>query len=161
MKGDAKVIEYLNSALCTEFTAVSQYWVHSRMQDDWGLIKMTRKSRAESIEEMEHVNRLIDRILFLEGRPNLQNLASPRIGEGPRETLECDLAGEHDALTLYREACDYCASVHDYVSKNLFEDLIADEEGHVDFLETQLDLHDRIGAERYAQLNAATIDEAE
>ncbi|MFC3057747.1 bacterioferritin [Paenirhodobacter populi] len=161
MKGDAKVIEYLNAALRSELTAISQYWVHFRMQEDWGLMKMAKKSRAESIEEMNHADKLIARILFLEGHPNLQKLDPLRIGEGPRETLECDLAGEHDALTLYREARDYCESVRDYVSKNLFEDLIKDEEGHVDFLETQLDLFDRLGAQGFALLNAAPMDEAD
>jgi bacterioferritin len=161
MKGDAKVIEYLNSALRSELTAISQYWVHFRLQEDWGLMKMAKKSREESIEEMNHADKLIARILFLEGHPNLQKLDPLRIGEGPRETLECDLAGEHDALTLYREARDHCDSVRDYVSKNLFEALITDEEGHVDFLETQISLYDRLGASGYALLNAAPMDEAE
>ncbi|MAQ37866.1 bacterioferritin [Thioclava sediminum] len=161
MKGDAKVIDYLNAALRSELTAVSQYWLHFRMQEDWGLAAMAKKSREESIEEMHHADKLIARILFLEGHPNLQKLDPLRIGEGPRETLECDLAGEHDALTLYREARDHCESVRDYVSKDLFEELIADEEGHVDFLETQLDLYDRVGAQNYALLNAAKMDEAE
>lgn len=161
MKGDAKVIEYLNAALRSELTAVSQYWLHFRMQEDWGLAAMAKKSREESIEEMHHADKLIARILFLEGHPNLQKLDPLRIGEDPRETLECDLAGEHDALTLYREARDHCESVRDYVSKDLFEELIADEEGHVDFLETQLDLYDRVGAQNYALLNAAKMNEAE
>ena len=161
MKGDAKVIEYLNAALRSELTAVNQYWLHYRMQDDMGLKGLADKSREESIEEMHHADKLIARILFLEGHPNLQKLDPLRIGEGPRETLECDLAGEHDALTLYREARDHCESVRDYVSKDLFEELIADEEGHVDFLETQLDLYDRVGAQNYALLNAAKMDEAE
>lgn len=161
MKGDAKVIEYLNAALRSELTAISQYWVHFRLQEDWGLAKMAKKSREESIEEMNHADKLIERILFLEGHPNLQKLDPLRIGETPKETLEADLAGEHDALTLYREARDYCESVRDYVSKNLFEDLITDEEGHVDFLETQIALYDRIGAENYALLNASSMDEAD
>ena len=161
MQGDPKVIEFLNAALRSELTAVSQYWLHYRMQEDWGLAKMAKKSREESIEEMNHADKLIARILFLEGHPNLQKLDPLRIGEGPKETLECDLAGEHDALTLYREARDYCESVGDTVSKNLFEDLITDEEGHVDFLETQLALMERVGAENYALLNAAPMDEAE
>lgn len=131
------------------------------MQEDWGLVAMARKSRAELIEKMNHADKLIARGLFLERHPNLQKLDPLRIGEGPRETLECDLAGEHDALKLYREARDHCESVCDHVSKNLFEELIADEEGHVDFLETQLDLYDRIGAQNYALLNAAKMDEAE
>lgn len=161
MKGEPKVIDYLNAALRSELTAISQYWVHFRLQEDWGLAKMAKKSRAELIEEMNHADKLIARILFLEGHPNLQKLDPLRIGETPRETLECDLAGEHDALTLYREARDYCDKVGDSVSKNLFEALIADEEGHVDFLETQLELFDRLGEPGYALLNAAPMDEAD
>ncbi|WP_417241320.1 bacterioferritin [Celeribacter sp.] len=161
MKGDAKVIEYLNAALRSELTAISQYWVHFRLQEDWGLDKMAQKSRAESIEEMNHADKLIARILFLEGHPNLQKLDPLRIGETPKETLEADLAGEHDAITLYREAREHCEKVGDYVSKNLFEGLITDEEGHVDFLETQLDLYNRLGEQGYALLNAAPMDTAE
>ena len=161
MKGDAKVIDYLNAALRSELTAISQYWVHFRLQEDWGLAKMAKKTRAESIEEMNHADKLIARILFLEGHPNLQKLVPLRIGEGPRETLECDLAGEHDALNLYREARDYCQSVGDTVTKNIFEALITDEEGHVDFLETQIGLYDRLGAAGYALLNAAPMDQAD
>lgn len=161
MKGDAKVIEYLNAALRSELTAISQYWVHFRLQEDWGLAKMAKKSRAELIEEMGHADKLIARILFLEGHPNLQKLDPLRIGEGPRETLECDLAAEKDARTLYTEAREYCASVSDHVSKQLFDELLEDEEGHIDFLETQLGLYDRLGAPGYALLNAAPMDEAE
>lgn len=161
MKGDAKVIEYLNKALRSELTAVSQYWLHFRLQEDWGYGRIAAKSRAESIEEMHHADKLIERILFLEGHPNLQKLDPIRTGQDLRETLECDLAGEHDARTLYIEARDYCDSVGDYVSKNLFEALIADEEGHIDFLETQLSLHDRLGAERYGLLQAQPANESE
>lgn len=161
MKGDVKVIEYLNAALRSELTAVSQYWLHYRMQEDWGLLKMAKKSREESIEEMGHADKLIARILFLEGHPNLQKLDPLRIGEGPRETLECDLAAEQDARALYKEAREYCASAGDHVSKQLFDELLADEEGHIDFLETQLDLYDRLGAPGYALLNAAPMNEAE
>lgn len=161
MKGDKKVIEYLNAALRSELTAVSQYWLHYRLQEDWGYGRLARKSRAESIEEMHHADKLIQRIIFLEGHPNLQKLDPLRIGESVRETLDSDLAGEHDALKLYKEARDHCEKVGDHVSKNLFEGLIADEEGHVDFLETQIGLYDRIGAERYGLLNALPADEAE
>jgi bacterioferritin len=161
MKGDAKVIEYLNAALRSELTAVSQYWLHYRLQEDWGYGKIASKSRAESIEEMNHADRLIQRIIFLEGHPNLQKLDPLRIGQNLKETLESDLAAEHDARTLYIEARDYCDSVKDYVSKDLFEDLIADEEGHIDFLETQIQLHDTIGAQNYGLLNAKSADEAE
>ena len=161
MKGDAKVIEYLNAALRSELTAVSQYWLHYRLQEDWGLGRLAAKSRAESIEEMNHADRLIARIIFLEGHPNLQKLDPLRIGQTARESLDCDLAGEHDARTLYIEARDHCESVGDYVSKALFEDLISDEEGHIDFLETQIALHDRLGSERWELLNALPANEAE
>lgn len=161
MKGDAKVIEYLNRALRSELTAVNQYWLHYRLQADWGLGKLAAKSREESIEEMQHADTLIDRIIFLEGHPNLQSLDPLRIGQTVKETLECDLAAEHEARTLYQEARAHCEKIGDYVSKALFEKLMTDEEGHIDFLETQLDLHDRIGAENYAQLNASSADAAE
>ncbi|QDC08956.1 bacterioferritin [Oceanicola sp. D3] len=161
MKGDEKVIEYLNAALRSELTAVNQYWLHYRMQDDMGLKGLADKSREESIEEMHHADKLITRILFLEGHPNLQKLDPLRIGETPKEMLEADLAAEHEARTLYKEARDHCESVGDYVSKNLFEELMADEEGHIDFLETQLDLHDRVGEQNYAQINASTAADAE
>jgi bacterioferritin len=158
VKGDPKVIEYLNAALRSELTAVSQYWLHYRLQEDWGFGHLAAKSRAESIEEMHHADRLIERIIFLEGHPNLQKLDPLRIGQTAKETLEADLAGEHDARKLYREARDHCESVGDYVSKNLFEELIADEEGHIDFLETQLGLLDRIGEDKYELLNAKPAD---
>jgi bacterioferritin len=158
MKGDEKVIEYLNAALRSELTAINQYWVHYRLQEDWGVGHLAAKSRTESIEEMHHADKLIERIIFLAGHPNLQKLDPLRIGQSPKETLDCDLAAEHDARALYIEARDHCDSVGDYVSKNLFEELIADEEGHIDFLETQLDLFEKLGAERYAQLNASKAD---
>lgn len=161
MKGDKKVIEYLNAALRSELTAVSQYWLHYRLQEDWGYGRVADKSRAESIEEMNHADRLIERIIFLEGHPNLQKLDPLRIGQNLKESLEADLAGEHDARTLYIEARKHCEKVGDFVSKQLFESLIADEEGHIDFLETQLELYNTIGAEKYGQLNAKPADQAE
>lgn len=161
MKGDAKVIEYLNKSLRHELTAVSQYWLHYRLQEDWGLGHMARKSREESIEEMGHADKLIERIIFLEGHPNLQSLDPLRIGQNPLETLECDLAAENDARALYVEAREYCREAGDYVTMTLFEGLISDEEGHIDFLETQLDLYRRVGPENYAHLNASKMDESE
>jgi len=161
MNGDKKVVEYLNAALRSELTAVSQYWLHYRLQEDWGLGHMAKKSREESIEEMHHADKLIARILFLGGHPNLQKLDALRIGQTPKETLECDLAAEHEARTLYSEARQHCESVADFVSKNLFEELMTDEEGHIDFLETQLDLVEKLGEEKYALLNASKMDEAE
>jgi bacterioferritin len=160
MKGDPKVIDYLNAALRSELTAVSQYWLHFRLQEDWGYGRLAKKSRAESIEEMHHADKLIARIIFLEGHPNLQRLDPIRTGQTVRETLECDLAAEHDARTLYLEARNYCNDAGDHVTRELFEELLEDEEGHIDFLETQIGLHDRIGAERYGLLNALPADEA-
>lgn len=161
MKGDAKVIEYLNAALRSELTAVSQYWLHYRLQEDWGYGRIADKSRAESIEEMNHADKLIQRIIFLEGHPNLQKLDPLRIGQNIKETMEADLAGEHDARTLYIEARDHCEKVKDYVSKALFEELIADEEGHIDFLETQIGLYGEIGQQNFGLLNAKPASEAE
>lgn len=161
MQGDAKVIDYLNRAIRSELTAVSQYWLHYRLQEDWGLGHMAKKSREESIEEMHHADRLIARVIFLEGHPNLQKLDPLRIGQTARETLDCDLAAEQEARALYKEAREYCHSVGDFVTMKLFEDLLSDEEGHIDFLETQIDLFEKLGAERYAQLNALPMDEAE
>ncbi|ADO42117.1 bacterioferritin [Ketogulonicigenium vulgare] len=161
MKGDAKVIDYLNRGIRSELTAVNQYWLHYRLQEDWGLGHMAAKSRAESIEEMQHADKLIQRVIFLEGHPNLQKLDPLRIGQTPRESVEADLAAEREARELYREAREYCASVSDHVSKQLFDELLADEEGHIDFLETQLELLDRLGDQNYALLNASKFDEAE
>ncbi|GGL51593.1 bacterioferritin [Wenxinia marina] len=161
MKGDATVIEYLNRALRSELTAVSQYWVHYRLQEDWGLGHMAKKSRAESIEEMFHADKLIARIIFLGGHPNLQRLDPLRIGQTPKETLDADLAAEYEARSLYSEARKHCQEVGDFVSMKLFEELLADEEGHIDFLETQLHVFETIGAERYAQTQALPMDEAE
>ncbi|MCX7561435.1 bacterioferritin [Sulfitobacter sp. F26204] len=161
MNGDKKVIQYLNDALRSELTAVSQYWLHYRMQEDWGLGHMAKKSREESIEEMNHADKLIARILFLGGHPNLQKLDPLRIGQTPKETLECDLAAEHGARELYTDAYKHCEGVGDFVTKGIFEELLNDEEGHIDFLETQLDLVAKLGEEKYAQLNASKMDEAE
>ena len=161
MKGDAKVIDYLNRAIRSELTAVSQYWLHYRLQEDWGLGHMAKKSREESIEEMHHADKLIARVIFLEGHPNLQKLDPLRIGQTPRETLECDMAAQQEARALYLEAREYCNGAGDFVTMKLFEELLADEEGHIDFLETQLDLFDKMGAEKYMQLNASKMDEAE
>jgi bacterioferritin len=151
MKGDPKVIEYLNRGLRSELTAINQYWLHYRMLDNWGFKDLAKKWKAEAIEEMHHADRFVDRILFLEGFPNLQVLDPLRIGQNIKEILDSDLAAEHDARKLYQEAVAYCLSVKDYPSKDLFEELMADEEGHIDFLETQLDLVKQLGVELYAQ----------
>lgn len=159
MKGEEKVIERLNQALFLELGAVNQYWLHYRLLEDWGLTKLAKKERAESLEEMVHADRLIARIIFLEGHPNLQTLAPLRIGQNVREVLEADLAGEYDARAAYRESREICHDLRDYVSMELFEDLLEDEEGHIDFLETQLHLLDKIGPERYALLQADPANE--
>jgi bacterioferritin len=153
LKGDAKVVEYLNRGLRSELTAVSQYWLHYRMLDNWGLKRMAAYWRKESIEEMHHADRFVERILFLEGLPNLQVLDALRIGQNVREVLECDLAAEREARALYQEAAAHCETVKDYPSRDLFIELMTDEEGHIDFLETQLDLVGRVGLELYTQNN--------
>ena len=157
MKGDARVIEYLNRGLRSELTAVNQYWLHYRTLDNWGYKELAKTWRKESIEEMHHADRFIERILFLDGFANLQVLDPLRIGQTIKEIFECDLAGEHDARNLYIEAADYCESVRDRVSKNLFEALLTDEEGHIDFLETQLSLIEQLGLELYAQKHVGEL----
>ncbi len=159
MKGDAKVIEYLNRGLRSELTAISQYWLHYRILDDWGYKDLAKTWRKESIEEMGHADRFVERILFLDGFPNLQVLDPLRIGQTVKEILECDLAAENEARALYQEAAVYADSVGDKVSKNLFEELMADEEGHIDFLETQLNLVEQLGLQLYAQKHVGGLDE--
>ena len=154
MKGDEKVIEYLNKALKNELTAINQYFLHSRMFKDWGISQLAEKEYKESIEEMEHADWLIDRILFLEGLPNLQDLGKLRIGEDTKEILECDLALEHDAIPLLREAMKYCEDNQDFVSRDLFGKILTSEEEHVDWLETQLGLIDKMGIEHYIHMNS-------
>jgi bacterioferritin len=161
MKGDAKVIDYLNQSLRHELTAVNQYWLHYRLLEDWGYIKLAKKERKESIEEMQHADKLVNRIVFIEGFPNMQQLNPLRIGQNVKEVLEADLEGEYDARTLYNEAREVCRAAADYVSMKLFEDLLADEESHINFLETQLKLMGDIGPERYGLLQAEGADEAE
>lgn len=149
MKGDAKVIEFLNRALYNELTAINQYFLHAKMLKDWGLKELAEHEYAESIDEMKHADVLAERILFLEGLPNFQALGKLRIGEGPREILECDLALEMDGLPLLREAIAYCESISDYVSRDLFSEILESEEEHVDWIETQLALIARIGEPNY------------
>ena len=158
MKGDAKVIEYLNRGLRSELTAVSQYWLHYRLLDDWGYKKLAAYWRKESIEEMEHADKFIERIIFLEGFPNLQELDPLRIGQNVQEVIEADLAAELEARALYLEAAQYCDSINDRVSKMLFEELAADEEGHIDFLETQQELIRQIGLQLYAQRHVGGLE---
>ncbi len=151
MRGDQKIIELLNQALKAELTSINQYFLHSRMMEDWGFHRLAEKEYQESIEEMNHADALIKRILFLEGLPNLQELGRLRIGENPREALECDLALEREAAPMYRDAVEQAEKSRDYVSRDLFQKILDDEEEHIDWLETQLDLMKRIGEERYLQ----------
>jgi len=159
MKGKKEVIDVLNEALKHELGAVNQYWLHYRMLDNWGFTKLAKKERKESIEEMQHADKLVVRIIFLEGLPNLQYIAPLMIGQNLKEVLECDLKGEFNARNLYTRGRDVCRTHEDYVSMQLFEDLLKDEESHIDFLETQLDLLDKIGVQNYGQLQADSADE--
>ena len=151
MRGDAKVVEYLNKGLRHELTAINQYWLHYRILDNWGFKELAKQWRKESIEEMEHADKFTERILFLDGFPNMQMLDPLRIGQNVKEVMECDLAAEIDARNLYQEAATHCHAVKDYVSRDLFEKLMKDEEHHIDFLETQLGLIEKVGLELYSQ----------
>jgi len=158
MKGKKPVIDMLNEALKLELGAINQYWLHYRLLDDWGFTKLAKKERAESIEEMEHADKLVTRIIFLEGHPNLQQVAPLTIGQNLKEVLESDLKGEYIARDHYMKARELCRKEEDYVSMALFEELLKDEEGHIDFLETQLDLMASIGTENYGQLQSGSAD---
>jgi bacterioferritin len=158
MKGDPKVIEYLNKALRHELTAVNQYWLHYRLLDNWGIKDLAKKWRAESNEEMENADTLNDSIIFLDGFPNMQVLDPLHIGQNVGEVLDCDLKAEYSARALYEEAATHCHSVKDYVTRDIFESLMKDEESHIDFLETQIDLVKKIGVELYSQKHIGEMD---
>lgn len=149
MKGDAKVIEFLNKVLYNELTAINQYFLHAKMLKNWGLNELAEHEYKESIDEMKHADVLSDRILFLEGLPNFQALGKLRIGENPTEILKCDLALESEAVLVLRDAVAYAESISDYVSRELFVKILDSEEEHIDWLETQLDLIERIGEPNY------------
>lgn len=154
MKGDAKVIEFLNEALKNELTAVNQYWLHYRLLDHWGVCKLAQFERHESIDEMKHADRLAERILFLDGLPNFQLLGRLRVGETVEEVLKADLAIEVEAVAQLREAVAYCESIRDFVSRDLFAEILMNEEEHVDTLETQFEMIERMGIQNYVQLNS-------
>ncbi len=158
-KGDPKVIEHLNIQLTNELTAINQYFLHSRMLDDWGVTKLAKHEYAESIEEMKHADDLIKRILYLNGLPNVQRLNPILIGQNVREVLECDLKLEHKAIADLREGIAYCASVHDFTSHDLLKAILANEEEHEDFLETQFDMIEQMGLQNYIQINSAPAPE--
>jgi bacterioferritin len=158
MKGDPKVIDFLNQALRHELTAVNQYWLHYRLLDNWGLKELAKKWRKESIEEMEHADQLIDRIIFLDGFPNMQVLDPLHIGQNVEEVLDCDLKAEYSARALYETAATHCHAAKDYVTRDLFEKLMKDEESHIDFLETQIDLVSKIGVNLYSQKHIGELD---
>ena len=157
----AKFIERLNEAQFLELGAVNQYWLHYHLLDDWGFAKLAKKEREESIEEMNHADRLVERIIFLEGFPNMQEVAPLRIGQTMKEVLEADLTSEKEAWDSYTKSREICRQEGDYVSMAILEELVKDEEGHIDFIETQLDLMEKIGEEKYGMLNAVSADEAE
>ena len=159
MKGDPKVIELLNEALKAELTAINQYWLHYRMLDNWGVHKLAEYERHESIDEMKHADRFAERILFLEGLPNFQMLGRLRIGETVEEILKADLELEYEALPLLKDAIAYCESVRDFISRDLFQHILENEEEHVDTLETQFEMIDRMGIQNYIQLNSKAEDE--
>jgi len=158
MKGDPKVIELLNEALKAELTAINQYWLHYRMLDNWGVKKLAEFERQESIDEMKHADRFSERILFLEGLPNFQALDRLRIGESVEEILKADLEAEYEAVAMYRKGVAQCEKLGDYVSRDLFAEVLRDEEGHVDKIETQFEMIRRMGLENYIQLQSEHIE---
>ena len=159
MKGDKIVIEHLNKALKAELTAINQYFLHSRMLDDWGVSKLAKKEYDESIEEMQHADKIIERILFLGGLPNLQDLGKLFIGETVQEILECDMKLEDEAIPMYKDAIEACEKVRDYGTRDLLQTILNDEEEHVDYLETQFDLIKQVGIQNYIQLQSAPVTE--
>ena len=159
MKGDRKVIAILNDVLKNELTAVNQYFLHSRMLKNWGIARLAKHEYEESVDEMRHADALVERILFLEGLPNLQDIGRLRIGETVQEILDADLALEHEAILALREGVAYCEEVSDYVTRHLLREILGSEEEHVDWLETQGELIARMGMENYVQLQSTPADD--
>ena len=159
MKGDEKVIDFLNEALKNELTAINQYWLHYRMLDNWGVARLAHFEREESIDEMKHADKLADRVLFLGGLPNFQLLGRLRVGETVEEILKADLAIEEEAIPLLRDAIAHCESVRDYVSRDLFADILDSEEHHVDELEKQFEMIERMGLQNYIQLQSKPVSD--
>ena len=160
MKGDAKVIEYLNIALKNELTAINQYWLHYRLLDNWGVHKLAQFERSESIDEMKHADRLAERVLFLDGLPNFQLLGRLKIGENVEEVLKADLALEEEAIPVLRDGIAHCEAVRDYISRELLESILANEEEHVDTLERQFDMIKNMGLQNYIQLQSEPAEES-
>ena len=158
MKGDAQVLEYLNKALTNELTAINQYWLHYRVLKNWGIEKLAEYERHESIDEMKHADRLAERILFLDGLPNFQALGRLRIGENVEEVLKADLEAEHQGAKLYREVVAHAETVRDYVTRDLAREILADEEKHIDFLETQFEMIGRMGLQNYIHLQSEAAE---
>ncbi|MEH6757595.1 MAG: bacterioferritin [Parasphingorhabdus sp.] len=158
MKGDTKVIEYLNEALKNELTAINQYFLHSKMLDNWGVSKLAKFEYEESIDEMKHADKLAERILFLDGLPNFQLLGRLKIGETVEEILKADLALENEALPPLKDGIEHCEKVRDYVTRDLFAEILESEEEHVDMLEKQFDMIERMGIENYIQLQSESAE---
>ena len=158
MKGEPRVIELLNEALKLELAAINQYWLHYRMLDNWGVKKLAEFERHESIDEMKHADKFAERILFLDGLPNFQSIGALRIGESVEEVLKADLAAEHEAVAMYRNAVSECEALKDYVTRDLFAAVLKDEEGHVDMIETQFELIRQVGLPNYIQMQSEHIE---